>query len=186
VAVLLEEGQGTAAVHFRWKSRGVAKLVCRSFEAHQEIAGRVKPDEYPVRGSVLLAAVKDALTATPRFDPAFRVNVDLGAESWARVRAALEAQDEITRCGLGLDPDKVFDRLQALVRKGFIVRLPRKLLRTVRLPAGLTQSVDVQGRRVGLAVAQDALHITPDGLWYSVGIRADIPGAPRRGALVRP
>jgi len=186
VAVLLEEGEGTAAVHFRWKSRGVAKLVCRSFEARQEVAGRVKPDEYPVRGSVLLAAVKDVLTATPRFDPAFRVNVELGAESWARVRAALEAQDEITRCGLGLDPDKVFDRLQALVRKGFIVRLPRKLLRTVRLPAGLTQSVDVQGRRVGLAVAQDALHITPDGLWYSVGIRADIPGAPRPGALGRP
>ena len=186
LAVLLEEGQGTAALRFAWKSRGVAKIVCRNFETRQEVSGRVKPDEYPVQGSFVLAAAKDALVATPGFDPAFRVNVELSRESWAQVRAQLEAQDDITRCGLGLDPDKVFGRLQELVRKGFIVRLPRKLLRTVTLPAGITQSVEVQGRRVGLTVTQDALRITPEGLWYGIGIRADAPGAPRRGARVRP
>jgi hypothetical protein len=170
--VVLEEGEGTAAVHFAWESRGVAKLVCRSFDTRQEVSGRVKPDEYPVEGSFRLEATKDSLTAVPRFDPVFRVKVDLSRESWAKVRAALEAQDDITRCGLALDPDKLFAQLQEIVGKGFAVRLPRKLLRTVTLPVGLTQAVEVQGRRVALAVAQDALRITPDGLWYSIGVRA--------------
>jgi hypothetical protein len=186
LAVLLEEGHGTATVRFTWKSRGVAKIVCRSFETRQEISGRIKPDEYPVKGSFVLAAAKNALVSTPRFDPAFRVNVELNRESWARVRAQLEAQDDITRCGLGFDPDQVFGRLQELVGKGFVVRLPRKLLRPVTLPAGITQSVEVQGRQVGLAVTQDTLRIAPEGLWYSIGISAHIPGAPRPGAFRTP
>lgn len=177
LSALLEEGQGTAAVRFRWKSRGVAKVVCRSFEARQEVSGRVKPDEYPVQGSFLLAAATEALVATPRFDPAFRVKVELSPESWARVRAALESQDDITRCGLALDPDKLFAQIRELVGKGFVVRLPRKLLRTVTLPAGIEQSVEVQGRRVALAVNQDVVRITPEGLWYSIGISARIAGA---------
>jgi hypothetical protein len=186
VPVLLEEGEGTAAVRFAWKSHGMAKIVCRNFETQQEISGRVRPEEYPVRGSFLLAAVKDSLTATPRFDPAFRVKVELSRESWARVRAALEAQDDITRCGIALDPDKVFANLHEMVGKGFVIHLPRKLLRPATLPAAVTQSVDVEGRRVGVAVTRNALRITPDGLWYGIGIRAEIPGAPRPGAIGAP
>ena len=183
LTVLLEEGQGTAALRFQWDSHGVAKIVCRSFETRQEISGRVKPDEYPVRGGFRLVAAQDGVVATPRFNLAFRVNVELTRESWAKVRAALDKQDAITRCGLGLDPDKLFVRLQELVRKGFVIRLPRKLLRTVKLPAGIEQTVQVQDRRVALAVSQDVLRIGPDGLWYSIDIGARIPGAPRPGAL---
>jgi len=181
--VFLEQGEGTAAVRFAWKSRGLAKVVCRSFEAKQEIDGRVKPEEYPVRGRFLLAAEKDTLAATPRFDPEFRVKVELSRDSWAKVRAALVAQDDITRCGLALDPDKVFAKLQELVAQGFVIHLPRKLLRTATLPAALTQSVDVEGRRVEVAAANNALRITPEGLWYGIGVRASIAGAPRPGAL---
>jgi hypothetical protein len=184
--VLLEEGEATAAVRFAWHSHGVAKIVCRSFETTQEVSGRVTPEEYPVRGSFLLATVKDALTATPRFDPAFRVKVEPSRESWAKVRTALEHQDDITRCGLALDPDKIFAQLQELVEKGFVIHLPRKLLRPVALPVGVTESVDVEGRRVAVAVTQNALRITPEGLWYSIGVRAYIPGAPRPSALGSP
>jgi len=181
--VLLEEGEGTAAVRFEWKSHGLAKIVCKSFETTQEISGRVKPEEYPVRGSFLLAAGKDSITATPRFDPEFRLKVELSPESWAKVRAALEAQDDITRCGLALDPDKIFAKLQELVGEGFKIHLPRKLLRPVALPTGVSEAVDVEGRRVAVTVTQNALRITPAGLWYSVGIRASVAGAPRPGAL---
>jgi len=181
--VLLEEGEGTAAVRFAWKSHGLAKIVCKDFESTQEISGRVKPEEYPVRGSFLLAAGKDSITATPRFDPQFRLKVELSRESWAKVRAALQAQDDITRCGLALDPDKVFARLQELVGQGFVIHLPRKLLRTATLPAGVTESVDVEGRRVAVAAAHNALRITPEGLWYGIGIRASVAGAARSAAL---
>jgi hypothetical protein len=183
--VLLEEGEGTAAVRFAWKSHGLAKIVCKDFESTQEISGRVKPEEYPVRGSFLLAAGKDSITATPRFDPEFRLKVELSRESWAKVRAALQSQDDITRCGLALDPDKVFARLQELVGQGFVIHLPRKLLRTATLPAGVTESVDVEDRRVAVAVVRNALHITPEGFWYGIDVRARNAGAPRPAA-VRP
>jgi hypothetical protein len=181
--VLLEQGEGTAAVRFAWKSHGLAKIVCQSFETQHEISGRVKPEEYPVQGRFLLSAVKDSLTATPRFDPTFRLKVELSPESWAKVRAGLEAQDDITRCGLALDPDKVFAKLQELVGKGFVIHLPRKLLRPVALPTGVTESVEVEGRRVAVAVTQNALRITPDGLWYSIDVQPSIQGATRPSAL---
>jgi hypothetical protein len=184
--VVLEEGEATAAVRFAFDSHGVAKIVCKSFETTQEVSGRVKPEEYPVRGSFLLATAKDTLTATPRFDPTFRVTVEPSPESWAKVRAALEHQDDITRCGLALDPDKVFVQLQELVAKGFKIHLPRKLLRPITLPAGVTESVDVEGRRVAVAVTENALRITPAGLWYSIAVRAAISGAPRPAALDSP
>jgi hypothetical protein len=184
--VLLEEGEGTATLRFAWKSHGLAKIVCRDFETQQEISGRVKPEEYPVRGGVLVTAAKDSLTATPRFEPAFRLKVDLNRESWDKVRAALEAQDDITRCGLALDPDKVFAQLQELVGKGFVIHLPRKLLRPVALPVGVTESVEVEGRRVAVTVTQNALRISPEGLWYTIGVAANIQGAPRPGALGSP
>ena len=183
VPVLLEEGQGTAAIHFAWEASGLAKIVCRSFQTRQEISGRVKPEEYPVSGRFLLAAVDDSLSATPRFEPAFRVKVELSPESWAKVRSALEAQDDITRCGIALDPDKLFAQLQERVGQGFVIHLPRKLLRTITLPPAVTPAVNVEGRRVGVSVTRNALRITPEGLWYGVGIRAQISGAPRPGAI---
>ena len=125
-------------------------------------------------------------TATPRFDPEFRVTFDLSPESWAKVRTALEQQDEITRCGLAFDPDKVFAQLQELVGKGFVIHLPRKLLRTVTLPVGVSESVEVEGRRVGVVVTRNAIRITPAALWYSIDVRADIAGAPRPDALRTP
>jgi hypothetical protein len=177
--VLVEEGAGTAAVRFAWKSHGLAKIVCRSFETEREVSGRVKPEEYPVRTRFLLTAGTDSLTATPRFDFAFRLKVEPSRESWSKVLAAIQAQDQITRCGLALDPDKIFANLQELVGEGFVIHLPRKLLRPATLLVGPPQSVDVEGRRVAVAVTHNALRITPAGLWYSIGVRVDIPGAPR-------
>ena len=173
-------------MRFAWKSHGLAKVVCKDFETEQEMSGRVKPEEYPVGGHFLLTAVNDSLTATPRFDPEFRVTFDLSPESWAKVRTALEQQDEITRCGLAFDPDKVFAQLQELVGKGFVIHLPRKLLRTVTLPVGVSESVEVEGRRVGVVVTRNAIRITPAALWYSIDVRADIAGAPRPDALRTP
>ena len=183
--VLLEEGEATAALRFAWHSQGVAKIVCKSFEVTQEVSGRVKPEEYSVRGSFLLATMKDTLTATPRFERTFLVKVEPSPESWAKVRAALEHQDDITRCGLALDPDKVFAQLQERVGQGFAIHLPRKLLRSVTLPAGVSQSVEVEDRRLAVAVSSNALRIIPEGLWYGIDIQARVEGAPR-SAAVRP
>ena len=70
--------------------------------------------------------------------------------------------------------------------KGFVIHLPRKLLRTVTLPVAVTESVEVEDRRVGVAVTHNALRITPEGLWYSIDLRAEISGATRPDALGSP
>ena len=91
-----------------------------------------------------MAAGPDDLRALPSFDDRFRIHPVLGAESWAAIRHAIEAQDKIERCGIGLDPDKVMAQLDALVDAGFVVKLPRKLFRPVRLPTRLTPTVSVR------------------------------------------
>src|SRR5688500_20153217 len=97
-----------------------------------------------------MAAGVDDLRALPVFDDRFRIHPELGAESWAAIRQAIDAQDKIERCGIGLDPDKVMAQLEALGEAGFVVKLPRKPLRPVRLPTPRTPtgSVAAPGRPV--------------------------------------
>src|SRR5688500_6665135 len=131
-----------------------------------------------------MAAGVDDLRALPVFDDRFRIHPELGAESWAATRQAIDAQDKIERCGIGLDPDKVMAQLEALVEAGFVVKLPRKLFRPVRLPTRLTPTVSVQGRDVDVELTQSRLEAGPDGVWYGVWVKAGLPGP--RGAGPRP
>jgi hypothetical protein len=88
------------------------------------------------------------------------------------VRAALEEQDQILRCGLAIDPDEIMPRLAQLLRRGFEVTLPRSLFRAVDLPAGVRREVSVDERRVDLAVSTRALRITSEAVWYAAEVRA--------------
>src|SRR5512143_1530549 len=138
MAVRLERGAGSARVRFKWDARSVVNLVCRDFEVTQEVEGSLAPRVYPVTGRFTMAAGPDDLRALPSFDHRFRIHPVLRAESWAAVRRALEAQDRFERCGMGMDPDKVMAQLEDLVKAGFVVKLPWKLFRPVRLPTRLT------------------------------------------------
>jgi hypothetical protein len=182
----LERGVGSAAVTFTWDSRGLANLVCRSFKVEQAIYGSVVPEEYPVRGTFLLEAAGQSLTAQPTFTDVFKVKLDLSPQSWAAVRAQLEGQDKLTRCGVGLDPDKVLAQLRDLATvQGFDVKIPRRLFRSITLPAQVAQSVKVDEHEVRIALQSSALHVTPQALWYraSVGVRPAVhAGGPGPGS----
>ena len=178
--VHLERGTGTAQVHFKWDSRSVVNLVCRDFEVSEEMEGSVEPREYPVTGQFTMETGPDDLRALPSFDDRFRIHPVLGAESWAKVRSAIEAQNKIERCGMGLHPEIVMSQLEDLVKAGFVVKLPRKLFRAVRLPTRLTPTVRVQDRDVDVELTQSRLEGGPDGVWYGVWVKAGLPGP--RGA----
>ena len=127
-----------------------------------------------------MAAGSDDLRALPSFDDRFRIHPVLGADSWAAVRRALEAQDTFEKCGMGLDPEKVLAQLTDLVSAGFVVKLPGKLFRSVRLPTRLTPTVRVQDHDVDVELTQSRLEAGPDGVWYGVWVKASLPGP--RGA----
>ena len=146
--VHLEQGQGRATLDFAYDSKGIANLVCKDFEATQDVSGGVIPEEYPVAGSFRLRTAPNSLTAKPDFTETFRVRLDLDPGSWAAVRARLEKEDRVGRCGLALNPDKALAELRTLAGRGFDVKLPRQLFRTVILPAEGAQTVQVEQLQV--------------------------------------
>lgn len=171
----LEEGDGRARLHFAWDSRGLANLVCRDFEAHENIRGSVRAEEYLVDGSLTLEATPDALSVRPDFPDRFRIKLDLNPASWQDVRSRLEQEDRVLRCGLPLDADRTLSQLRELTEHGFDVRLPEKLFRTVRLPAQIASSVQIGGYELGVEVSQQSLRLTPEVVWYGASANVTLP-----------
>jgi len=173
--VVLEEGHGSATVHFNWDSRSLASVVCKDFDVTKRLDGEVISREYPVAGAFQLSAGPERLRAEPQFPPReFRIQVDMTDKSWAEVRAAIQEQDDVTKCGLGLDPDKLLEKIRERLHEGFDVKLPRSLFRPVDFPAAVRQDVMIQDRRVDLAVQTRALHITPVAVWYGADVHTRI------------
>jgi hypothetical protein len=176
--VTLEDGRGEATLRFRWDAAGVAGAVCGDFETTQRITGRVLPAGYTIDGAFVLSANERTIVAEPEF-PAekFRLVVDLSPESWDEVRRTLASQDKIFKCGIALDPPDVIQKLRALGRKGFNVKLPRSIFRTVELPASVSEAVTVETRRVELSVRPNVLRVTPRTVWYSAAVQTAISDA---------
>jgi hypothetical protein len=171
----LEQGQGRATLDFAYDSKGLANLVCKDFQATQVVSGAVIPEEYPVAGSFRLHTAPNSLTAKPSFTETFRVRLDLDPGSWAAVRARLQKEDRLGRCGLALDPDKAIAELRTIAGRGFDVKLPPQLFRTVVLPAEGAQTVLVEQQRVHVAVHQNALRMGEDLVWYSAQVDVEVP-----------
>lgn len=176
--VVLQQGSGTATLRFAWDAKSVANVVCRDFATTQRITGSVLPREYEIEGDFVLTAGERSVVARPEFpEEKFRLSVDLSPESWANVQRTLASQDKISRCGIALAPADVIRKLQALGRKGFNVKLPRSIFRTVELPASVSRSVEVEERRLSLAVRPNVLRVTPRTFWYSSAVRTEIAGS---------
>lgn len=173
--VHLEQGQGQATLDFAYDSKGLANLICKDFAATQTVSGGVVPEEYPVAGSFRLRTAPNSLTAKPEFTETFRIRLDLDPGSWQAVRARLQKEDRVGRCGLALDPEKALAELRAIADRGFDVKLPRQLFRTVVLPAEGAQTVLVEDQPVHVAVHQNALRLGEEFVWYSAQVDVELP-----------
>jgi hypothetical protein len=171
--VTLEGAEGTATARFSWHARSLAAMLCRDFEVTRRLRGRVPAEEYALAGRFELSAAPQAVRVEPMFPRRrFRLRVDLADESWGEVRSALEEQDRLFKCGLGIDPDQILPKLRARLAEGFDLELPQAIFRPVDLPAGLRQSVAVEDTQVDLTVRTDALRVQPDAVWYAAGVRS--------------
>lgn len=177
--VSLQKAQGAATVSFKWDGRGVASVVCHDFQVTRNVSGRLLAEEYTIAGSVRLIAGPQSVRAEPVFpNRKFRLKVDLLPASWAEVRAAVQEQDKLLRCGLAIDPDEVLPRLSRLLRDGFELHLPRSVFRPVDLPGSVGGAVTLAGRSVELTLATEELEVTKAAVWYSASVRSRTPAHP--------
>jgi hypothetical protein len=166
-------GEGSGRIRFTWDSQSMTEMVCKDFREDEALRAVVMPDEHELRGAFVLSAEKGSVVARPDFvREKHRVRLDLVPESWARVRAALQAQDTLGRCGLAINPDDILPKLRALAAKGFEFKLPRSLFRPVSLPAHFYSQLEMQGARAEVEVEPRLLRLTEENLWYAAALRA--------------
>ena len=174
--VTLINGEGSATIHFEWSARGLAGLACHDFELTRVLRGIAIPETYALSGALVLAVEDNAVLARPDFpDARVRLRVGLPPETWKEVRDALDEQKAFSKCGLALkfvNTETILEKLEAVMRRGFEVRIPQRLLRAFRLPVRVEPSVTIEGRRLALRVKPHEVRTAEDALWLAAEVEA--------------
>jgi hypothetical protein len=174
--VILLKGEGSATIHFEWSARGLAGLACHDFELTRVLKGIAVPETYTLSGALVLGVEDNAILARPDFPPTrVRLRVGVPGETWREVREALEEQRALAKCGLALkfvNVDTMLEKLDAVMGRGFEVKIPPKLFRAFRLPVRIEPSVTIEGRRLALRVKPHDVRMVHDALWLSAGAEA--------------
>ena len=168
--VSLAEGQGHADLRFQWDSKGLsANLVCGDVDVTRSISGNVIPEDYTVTGEFGIKSSGEAILLTPRFpDLAVRIYVDPSEEAWAVVDGVIK--DRPKGCEIALGKVDVKAKLGEILGKGINVKIPQKIFKPVRLPAGVSQSLNVQGVQLALQVKPTGVVVAQDRLWYGADV----------------
>jgi hypothetical protein len=169
----LASGGGKVELHFFWDSKGLAaNMVCGDLDVTKEVTGTVVPMRYSVQGSFGVAVEGNALRLTPDFpELAVRLFVEPTDEAWRVVEAVMA--DQRAGCRKALEKIDIKKILGKILGKGFNIKIPPKVLRPVRLPAGLQQSLSVQGVKLSLGVQTTDLLVADDRLWYGANVSTE-------------
>jgi hypothetical protein len=174
--VRVASGAGSATIDFKWDGKNVSGAVCGDMEIHQKVSGTVKPDSYPVSGSLLLRATTQQILASPQF-PTIKVKlkVEPSPDSWAAVQKILDDQGGV--CGFVVDKVNIRGVLDGLIGKGFDVRLPTEKIKPMAIPVGIAPTMTVRGEPITIAVKVGKLAITESMLWLGADVAlATVPG----------
>jgi hypothetical protein len=169
--VKLAEGKGNADIRLQWDSRGLAaNLVCGDTDVTKAVTGGVIPQDYRLGGAFKIASAGGAITLSPDFPEELKVRifVDPSEQAWQAVQEVVKAQR--AGCEAALEKIDIKEILGNLVGRGFNVKIPRKLIKPVRLPGGLKQSLEIQGVQLALQVKPTDLLVSDDRLWYGADI----------------
>ena len=97
-----------------------------------------------------------------------RIFVDPSEQAWQAVEEVVKEQR--AGCEKTLEKIDMKKILGNLVGRGFNVKIPQKLIKPVRLPAGLKQSLEIQGLKLALQVKPTGLLVADDRLWYGADV----------------
>ena len=169
--VTLASGQGNADIRLQWDSKGLtANAVCGSVDVTKSVTGGVIPQDYRLAGAFKIASVGSSVTLTPDFPKELEVKilVDPSEQAWQAVDEVIKERG--AACQKTLEKVDIKEILGNLVGKGFNVKIPQKLIKPVRLPAGIKQSLDIQGLKLALEVKPTGLLVAGDRLWYGADV----------------
>ena len=169
--VRLAEGKGEADIRLQWDSKGLAaNAVCGDVDVKKTVTGGVVPQDYRLAGAFKIASSGSSITLSPDFPEELKVKifVDPSEQAWQAVEEVMKSQ----RAGCEKTLEKIDMKviLGNLVGKGFNVKIPQKIIKPVRLPAGLKQSLEIQGIEIALQVKPTGLLVADDRLWYGAEI----------------
>lgn len=173
--VEVTEGYGEARIHFIWDGKNVADLTCGDMDITQVVSGNVIPAQYKLTGAFHVDIQGNRVVGTLKFPETYvRIKVEPTKESWAVVDSILADKEGV--CGWVLEKVDVKNLLTGVVQeKGFNVKLPLDKIKPFRVPAGVSESIELEGRTIALEVQTRTLRIDPDAIWYSadIGVRED-------------
>ena len=123
-----------------------------------------------------------------------RIFVDPSEQAWQAVQEVVKAQSGA--CQSVLEKIDIQEVLGNLVGRGFNVKIPQKVIKPVRLPAGIRQSLEMQGIRVALQVKATGMKVSGDRIWYGANVALELqkrrrpdarePGVERARPIRRP
>jgi len=172
IPVTIREGRGQARIRFQWESTGLAGIACGDVDVTENVAGGVRPRSYPVEGDLQLTLENDVVTAAPRVrDLEIRLYVEPSKASWEAVERLVDGQG--FRCRTALKLVDVPNALQGVLDRGLKVKIPGRIFRPVRLPAGFRDSVTLDSTTYRLVVEPRGLEAVQDILWYGADLSAE-------------
>jgi len=169
VPVRIANGTGIAHIKAGWESKGVAGPICGDMSVERDVTGQVRARTYLARGQILLSAVEGSVRADPDFPGlAIRLYIDPAASSVAALDSALAARTGL--CGYAVDRANASERIQALVARGFNVKIPQRFFRPITLPVSVETAVPVAGRELALQVTPSGVSVTPATVWIAARV----------------
>src|SRR6185503_12498941 len=89
-------------------------------------------------------------------------------------------------CRYALEKVDIKKQLAKIVDRGFNIKVPKKLHKPIRLPAGISRSLRVQGVKLSLNVKPTGVLMSPERVWYGADLRIEDTSATSAGTGERP
>jgi len=178
------QGSGRARVAVKWSPGFFTAVVCRGFEFQSNLAGNVLPFSHLMTTDIRVVALAEGIVGVPavRRDR-FMIPCEFTPASMETVRAAIRNEDRLLRCGLVMNADTMFAKVERVVRGKVRIRLPVAIFKPFALPVALDKSYDAGDFHI-VARATDPEIAVREG-YLRIGFNADLavrPATPSKNA----
>lgn len=174
VPVRVNGGTVKATIAIDWDSKGLANAVCGDLAATHTVAGTIRVTEHIAIGHLALSARDGAVLVDPEFpDLAIRIFPVADSASVAALDALLATKGGL--CGIAVQKARVSDLIAARIARGFLIRIPQRFFRPVRLPIAVERELPAGDRALTLVVSPRDLVVTRAAVWLAADVRIAPP-----------